>query len=259
METKVFDAYSQYYDLLYKDKDYDAETNYIDTLIKSFSKNAGSILELGCGTGIHACMLAQLGYEVTGIDQSQAMLNKAEERKNSFDKPVADKLSFYEGDIRAYKSDKKVDAAISLFHVMSYMQTDVDLKKAMQTAKHHLKKDGLFIFDCWYGPGVLHDKPVSRTKNFENELISVQRESTPEMFLEKDLVDVNFKIEIRNRQTNENTVLHEKHTMHYLFTDKLNTLLDECGLKMVHAEEWMTKQPLTNISWNACYVCKLNS
>jgi len=259
METKVFDAYSQYYDLLYRDKDYDAETNYIDTLIKSFSKNAGSILELGSGTGIHACLLAQIGYEVIGIDQSNTMLTKATERKNELDKPVADKLSFHEGDIRTYKSDKNVDVVISLFHVMSYMQTDADLKKAMQTAKHHLKKDGLFIFDCWYGPGVLHDKPVSRTKNFENELISVKRESTPEMFQEKDLVDVNFEIKIQNKQTKEETILNEKHTMHYLFTDKLNVLLEECGLKMVHAEEWMTKQPLTETSWNACYVCKLNS
>jgi SAM-dependent methyltransferase len=259
METKVFDAYSQYYDLLYKDKDYDAETNYIDALIKSFSKNAGSILELGSGTGIHACLLAQIGYGVIGIDQSHTMLTKATERKNELNKPVADKLSFYEGDIRNYKSDKKVDAVISLFHVMSYMQTDADLKKALQTAKHHLKKDGLFIFDCWYGPGVLHDEPISRVKNFENELISVKRESTPEMFLEKDLVDVNFEIKIQNKNTKEETILHEKHIMHYLFTDKLNVLLEECGLKMVHAEEWMTKQPLSETSWNACYVCKLNS
>ena len=204
-------------------------------------------------------MLAQLGYEVVGVDQSKTMLTKAEERKNELDKPVADKLSFYEGDIRTYESDKKVDVVISLFHVMSYMQTDADLKKAMQTAKHHLKKAGLFIFDCWHGAGVLHDKPVPRTKNFENEFILVRRESAPEMFEEKDLVDVNFKIEIKNKQTNEETILHEKHTMHYLFTDKLKVLFKECGLKMMHAEEWMTKQPLSRTSWNACYVCKLNS
>jgi SAM-dependent methyltransferase len=259
MKANVFDVYSQYYDLLYQDKDYDAETNYIDTLIKSFSKNAASVLELGSGTGIHACILAQLGYDVMGIDQSKTMLDKAEERKNNLDKPVADKLSFCEGDIRNYISDKKVDVVISLFHVMSYMQTDDDLKKALKTAKHHLKKDGLFIFDCWYGPGVLHDKPVSRNKNFENENISVKRESIPEMFPEKDLVDVNFKIEIKNKQNQEETILHEKHTMHYLFTDKLNVLLKDVGLKMLYAEEWMTKQPLSENSWNACYVCKINS
>ena len=256
---KVFDVYSDYYDLLYNDKKYGVEVDYVDGLIKQYSKKATAILELGSGTGLHACMLANLGYEVTGIDQSQTMLSKAVERKNELDKSIADKLFFYEGDIRSYKSDKKVDVVISLFHVMSYMQTDADLKMAMQTAKHHLKKDGLFIFDCWYGPGVLHDKPVSRIKNFENEYISVQRESTPEMFIEKDLVDVNFEIKIKNKHTKEETILHEKHTMHYLFTDKLNVLLDECGLKMVHTEEWMTKQPLTETSWNACYVCKLNS
>ena len=62
METKVFDAYSNYYDLLYQDKDYVAETEYINSLISSYSKNAESILELGSGTGIHAGLLANIGY-----------------------------------------------------------------------------------------------------------------------------------------------------------------------------------------------------
>ena len=259
METKVFDAYSRYYDLLYQDKDYEAETNYIVTLIKSFSKNVGSILELGSGTGLHACLLAKKGFQVTGVDQSQTMLDRAEERKNNLHKTLADKIAFYKGDIRSYKNERKFDAVISLFHVMSYMETDIDLGKAMQTAKHHLKKDGLFIFDCWYGPGVLNDKPVSRTKNFEGEYILVKRTSIPEMFPEKNLVDVNFEINILDKKNNEETVLKESHRMRYLFIEELHKLTKENGLKIIHEEEWMTRNALTNTSWNACFICRNNS
>jgi SAM-dependent methyltransferase len=256
MSTKVFDTYSEYYDLLYRDKDYDAETNYVHALINTFHKEANSVLELGSGTGLHACLLAQLGYQVTGIDQSHTMLAKARARKNSLQKSIADKLSFQEGDVRTYKSSEKFDAVISLFHVMSYMETDADLTAAIHTAKEHLKKDGLFIFDCWHGPAVLHDKPVSRTKNFENENISVTRISTPELFPERNVVNVHFDISIKNKQTKEESVLYETHKMRYLFTEELTVLLNKTGLAIVCAEEWMTKQPLSDASWNACYICK---
>jgi SAM-dependent methyltransferase len=258
MEAKVFDAYSQYYDLLYQDKDYSAETNYVHTLIKSFSQNAGSVLELGSGTGLHACLLAQLGYEVIGIDQSKTMLIKAEERKSGLQKSLADKISFFEGDIRSYQNSKKVDVVISLFHVMSYMETDSDLIRAIQTAKNHLKKNGLFIFDCWHGPGVLHDQPISRVKNFENEYISVKRKSTPEIFSKKNLVNVNFEINIQNKKNKEELNLHETHKMRYLFTEELNKLLENNGLQLIHSEEWITKKALSETSWNACYVCRIN-
>ena len=55
----VFDAYAAYYDLLYKDKDYAGETEYVHRLIQRFNPGAKSILELGSGTGKHARLLAE--------------------------------------------------------------------------------------------------------------------------------------------------------------------------------------------------------
>ena len=70
----VFGSYSHYYNLLYKDKDYVGETEYIHNLILKHKRGAASILNLGCGTGRHDLLLAQMGYEVTGVDQSEEML-----------------------------------------------------------------------------------------------------------------------------------------------------------------------------------------
>ncbi|MBL7937685.1 MAG: class I SAM-dependent methyltransferase, partial [Bacteroidia bacterium] len=67
MDKKVFETYSQYYDLLYKDKNYISETDYIVSLIETFNLSTKNILELGCGTGIHASLLAEKGYYVEGI------------------------------------------------------------------------------------------------------------------------------------------------------------------------------------------------
>jgi SAM-dependent methyltransferase len=256
MDKKVFEAYSQYYDLLYKDKNYTEETKYVDSLITQFCSQTKSILELGCGTGIHALQLAEKGYKVEGIDLSETMLHRALERQSESPIAISERLSFLEGDIRTYESALKFDTVISLFHVISYMTTNEDLNQAFTTVKKHLKPHGIFIFDCWHGPGVLNDKPVSRTKSFENELVSIKRNSVPHFMSEKNIVDVNFDIHIHNKKTNEDIKLKETHSMRYLFTDELKSLLEINGLEIIHAEEWLTKTTLSENSWNACYVCR---
>jgi predicted TPR repeat methyltransferase len=80
----VFDKYyAQFYDMLYKDKDYESESNYIISLIKKYNPEANSILDLGCGTGRHAELFSNKGFIVLGVDQSKYMLNEAMNRKNN--------------------------------------------------------------------------------------------------------------------------------------------------------------------------------
>jgi len=57
--STVFNDYARYYDLLYQDKDYQAEADYVAGLMKRFHLEARSILKLGSGTGIHASLLAK--------------------------------------------------------------------------------------------------------------------------------------------------------------------------------------------------------
>ena len=73
----VFDEYARYYDLLYQDKDYQAEADYVAALIRRFHPDAQSILEMGSGTGKHARLLADRGYKVHGIERSPEMLAKS--------------------------------------------------------------------------------------------------------------------------------------------------------------------------------------
>ncbi len=168
---KNFGEYAHYYDLLYRDKDYEKEANFVHGLIHKYSPNARTILELGCGTGRHAELLASKGYDVLGIDRSREMLEAANKRLIRLEKTAAARLSFDQGDVRTYRTDKSFDAVISLFHVMSYQTTNKDLQDVFETAKVHLNRGGLFIFDCWYGPAVLTDRPAVRVKRLEDDAI----------------------------------------------------------------------------------------
>ena len=81
----VFCNYANYYDLLYKDKDYKAEAKHVDGVLQQCLSGAQSVLELGCGTAAHAAHLIRNGYYVHGVDVSEAMLARAEKNKKMID------------------------------------------------------------------------------------------------------------------------------------------------------------------------------
>lgn len=76
----VFGAYSHYYNLFYKDKDYAGEVRYVRVRIRKYRPDAKTILNLGCGTGRQDFELNSRGYEIVGVDMSENMLAAVEAR-----------------------------------------------------------------------------------------------------------------------------------------------------------------------------------
>jgi len=251
----VFKDYSNYYNLLYKDKDYAAEVNYITRMVNDHNPESKTVLNLGCGTGNHDFIFADKGYNVVGADLSEDMIKIANDKKQ---KLGTANIDFITGDARTLSLKKEFDVVLSLFHVMSYQSGNDDLEKAFNTAYTHAKKGGLFIFDCWYGPGVLTDRPTVRDKQFENDEFKVNRLSTPTLHVNDNCVDVEFKVDILNKTTSENYKITELHKMRYLFLPELNYFLSKAGFTVKLAEEWLSGKTLTEKSWNATLVCIKN-
>ena len=113
---EVFQDYAYYYNAFYQDKDYTAEAKQVDELLKKYGENVKNIINYGCGTGRHDIELAKIGYCCTGIDMSRLMIDIAKENSQNEKMPI----HFEVGDIRNYEPEKKYDAVISLFHVISY-------------------------------------------------------------------------------------------------------------------------------------------
>ena len=182
---EVFQDYAYYYNAFYQDKDYKGETAQVDALLKKYGKNISMILNFGCGTGRHDLELTKLGYQCTGIDQSQLMIDVA--KKNAEEENA--EISLLVSDIRKLESSKKYDAVISLFHVMSYQTKNEDILAAFQSARNALTSGGLFLFDVWYGPGVLTDRPSVRVKEIEDEKNRLVRIARPVMHDKENVVE----------------------------------------------------------------------
>jgi SAM-dependent methyltransferase len=252
----VFGNYSHYYDLLYRDKDYVGESKFIHQLIQSHAPASQNILELGCGTGHHATILAEQGYNLHGVDISQEMLDLANQRKLKLTAEIASNLQFTHGDIRQIRLDQKFDVVISLFHVISYQTTNADLQSAFVTAKHHLKPNGIFIFDVWYGPAVLTNPPSVRVKRLEDETIQVTRIAEPVMYPNENCVDVNYEIFVKSKKDNTIKQLQEIHKMRYLFKPEITFLLNKLYLQIIEYKEWLTKKNAGNDTWGVCFIAR---
>lgn len=244
--------YSQYYDLLYQDKDYIGEVSYVNELIKLYQNNVKTLLDLGCGTGKHAALFCEQGYMVHGVDLSEAMLEIAEQRRLGRES----KLSFSQSNIQNLALNQKFDVVISLFHVMSYQNSNPELMNAFQVAKEHLVNGGIFVFDFWYAPAVLTDLPTTRIKRLENESIRVTRLAEPVIHPQENIVDVNYDVFIQDKKTLEVVEKKELHKMRYLFDTELELICEQIGFEIVDRFKWMSKEKPSFDSWNVVWILK---
>jgi SAM-dependent methyltransferase len=251
---KEFEQYARYYDLLYSDKDYAAEVAYLHSLLQRYASGTSTILELGCGTGMHAALLADAGYKIHGIDASKPMLTAANRRLAELRQDKNRTLSFSLGDARTYRAEHTFDAVIALFHVVSYQTTNEDLRATFNTAKTHLKPGGVFVFDCWYGPAVLSDRPVVRIKRLEDDAAQMTRIAEPILFPNENRVDVEYEIYVRDKKTGAVKNIAETHHMRYLFAPEVDQLFAAHGMKCLLSEEWMTGKKIGFDTWSVCFV-----
>lgn len=244
----VFGDYSKYYNLLYKNKDYAREVSYVLNLIERYNPDSKTILDLGCGTGRHDELFAKRGYSVCGVDISEKMLEEANKLAEK------GKLSFFKGDIRNLKLNQQFDVVISLFHVISYQTTNEDIRNTFETALKHLKNGGIFIFDCWYGPAVLSERPTVRVKRLEDENIKLLRVAEPVMYPNKNLVDVNYQIIIEDKQNGSYEKLNEIHKMRYLFKPEIESFLESAGFTLERYEEWLSGNEPGFDTWGVTFI-----
>ena len=247
----VFGDYAKYYNLLYRDKDYQKEVDYIENLIKKYSKNkVQTILDIGCGTGNHDVLFAKKGYKICGIDVSEEMINIAKSRINTLHN-----INFYIGKSESFRLGKKFDVVVSLFHVMSYQIKNESLYGSLKNVYEHLKADGLFIFDFWYGPAVLTDRPSIRLKELEDENLKIYRIAIPVMHPNENIVDVTFEVIIEDKINNNVNKLKETHRIRYLFLPELEFILKNIGFEILDILEWMSvDKKLSFNSWNGIIV-----
>ena len=117
MEYKEF---AKYYDKFYSKKNYKKEVEFL----KNFIDKNDRIIDIGCGTGIHASLLNN--YDIDGLDLNEEMLEIAKTRING---------SLYHQNMLNIKIDKKYNIIISMFAVINHLRNVDELELCLKNSK----------------------------------------------------------------------------------------------------------------------------
>lgn len=100
------------------------------------------VLDLGCGTGRHARMLAEEGYEVIGIDASESALERAN------DQPIPAGVEFLHGDMGAVEHAVRghFGAALCLGNTLPHLLSTESLARMFVGLKRRLLPGAPFLF-----------------------------------------------------------------------------------------------------------------
>jgi SAM-dependent methyltransferase len=222
-DSGSFNFSAQYYDLLYRDKNYEAEADFLAKIFSLYGKPK-SVLEVGCGTGNYTQILSRRGYKVTGVDVSENMLNVAKKKSD---------CDFVLGDICDVSLNKKFDACIAMFAVLGYLVENSKIAQALRNIQSHLKPNGLFVFDVWNGLAVMHILPEERVKEIENDEVKIVRFASPKLKASDHVCEVDYKFLVEKKGTSQSSTSHEKHYMRFFFPKEIEYYLENAGLKVL--------------------------
>ena len=248
MHGMSFNEYAKYYDAFYRDKDYESEAKYISQVIQAeFGDTPLHLLEFGSGTGKHGALLATLGNTVTGVEPSKSMIERAVSHPG---------FHIELGNIESWSSSEKFSVCLAMFHVLSYLSTREQVEQAIATVRDHLKVGGLFIFDVWHGPAVDKLGVERRSKQVELDGATVVRTAIPDLRTDTNQVAVCYEFEVMRNEKLE-AEFQETHLMKYFYPEYLLSVMNDCNLRLVKSCESFSERPLSNQTWSALYVARL--
>lgn len=214
----MYNNLAKYTDLLYNEKDYKKEVDFILRRIKENKIKEKIVIDVACGSGNHSKLLQKKGYKIFGVDLNKGMLNLA--RKN------IPKIKLYEQDMKKLNLGFKADILICMFNSINYNMGYDELKNTLTKFNEHLNKGGIVVFDTFF-----------TKKGWKEGLFGVKKFSTPNLDIARVFKSTSKNNVGRTEQTyiiyeNGKKKIFEDVNVIYLFEeDKIKKLMEKSGFR----------------------------
>ncbi|MGD0167505.1 MAG: class I SAM-dependent methyltransferase [Gaiellaceae bacterium] len=241
------------YDEFYATKPYAEEARFVsDCFSEAGLPPGGRILDLACGTGGHALELAELGYEVVGVDIADGMLEEARTKASSRGLAV----EFLCQDLRQLDvGEGTYDAAVCLFDSLGYLLTDADISAALRRVNRSLKPGGAFVVEAWHGAAMLSGYDRVRVRRFGLPAREIVRVSETEVDVESQSATVSYTV-FRQASDGRWDSFSEEHRNRFFFRQDLARLLEGAGLIPYRWLAGYADGPITMETWHLIAVCR---
>lgn len=139
----AYEAFADVYDALMDDVDYDAWADYYVKLLAAQGVAPRTLCDCACGTGSLSVRFAALGVRVTGVDLSEEMLARAQEKARSF----GVQAMFVRQDMRSLNLPRPVDALVCGCDGVNYLTNDAQVAAFFRSAHAAIRPGGALAFD----------------------------------------------------------------------------------------------------------------
>ena len=173
------------YDRVYAWKDYAQEARRVHALVRRYGpRPARTLLDVGCGTGIHLRYLARW-YDVTGLDASGPMLVVARRKL-----PDA---HFVQGTMQSFRLPRRFDVITCLFSVIGYARSETDLGRTLANFARHLAPGGIVLVEPWLTPREYREGSV-HLGTYGTEAHPIARMNTSELRAGRSVMDMHYLV-----------------------------------------------------------------
>lgn len=139
-----YDALASSYDGLMVDGSYRKRAAWLEKLFRKSRIPVNSVLDLACGTGTIACLLAERGYQVVATDMSEEMLTQAAAKAFALEERAP---LFLLQSMPRLRLAEPVDTVVSTMDSLNYLTREKDIRETFRRVYRWLKPGGQFIFD----------------------------------------------------------------------------------------------------------------
>lgn len=237
-----FELIAEVYDLLMRGVPYRTWVSYYLLLLATVGFKPKRLLDVACGTGTMALMLAEEGFELAGFDLSEKMVEVA--RRKAYKKHKA--ITYWAADARDFDLSDTFDSAYSFFDSLNNILDPLDLERAFERVFAHIRPGGCWIFD------------LNTAYAFEKEMFD-QRNLNPQAKLRYDWKgawDAEAKeITVNMRFWKGEEEFRETHRQRAYEPDEVIEMLQRVGFVDIRAFHSYTLNPPRATSDRIHYAC----
>ncbi|MCQ4314921.1 class I SAM-dependent methyltransferase [Stutzerimonas zhaodongensis] len=234
---------SGYYDLMCADIDYRAQSHCIHRLQQLLGNGANRHLDLACGTGPHVRHFIDAGYQSSGLDINQPMLDRAAIR--------CPQACFSRQDMCSFTSTQPVDLITCFLYSIHYSASIERLKACIASVHAALVPGGLFCFNAVDKHTIDNRSFVSHSATHADGLFTFSSRWHYAGAGESQLL----KLRIERTVSGQSQVWQDEHPMVAVSFSELSELLQPYFEVHVLEHDYQKIAPWDGVSGNALFAC----
>ena len=245
---EAYSGFAKVYDLFMDNIPYEEWIDYVKELFAEEGIKEGILLDLGCGTGSVTELLAESGFDMIGIDNSEEMLEIAMEKREESGLDILYLLQ----DMREFELYGTVKGVVSICDSMNYILDDEDLLDVFKLVHNYLDNEGIFIFDMntmYKYEQILADNTFAEDRE-ESSFIWENYYDEEEEINQYDLSLFVQEKDGRYRK------YEETHLQRAYEQQCVEELIKESGLELLHVYDAFTKDLPAEDSQRIYFVCR---